>query len=296
MPIKYKRGGKSPGALLPLYRNRVMLNKTGKPSGLIMKGQQIGSLFFKPPKIMTIKEYVNEKKRIAYKPNSPPKKTDKYNKLKKIRSELLCQPQDFMYREFKIAPGSKRSFFNFVKTRNTNGFSDVLKMPANISRGLLPVGKGEQGVVLVGCIDDTCKTKVAMKIPSKGSEKDAIREFKNSEMIYNGCSRHSPHIVQPIVQKKCGSSSVSYYEFFNGGSLDSWIPRHTKSLTLNNYKTILFQILYTLQVIYDKFPQFRHHDLHTGNIMVRTDGIPSSGYTRYGSHIVKNDGIFWICE
>ena len=292
MPSKYRKGGRSPGELLPLYRNKVLLNDKDKPLGLIMKGQQIGSLMFKPPKVMTIKNYVNEKKRLAYKPSSPPQKPNKYNKLRKIKSDLLCQPQDFLYREFKIANGSKKSFFNFVKSHNTTGFSNILKMPANVSRGLLPVGKGEQGVVLVGCIDDTCKTKVAIKIPSKGSEKDAIREFKNNKMIYDGCSQYSPHIVQPILQQRCGSSSVTYYEFFNGGSLDSWIPRHSKSLTLNNYKTILFQVLYTLQMIYATYPKFRHHDLHSGNIMVRTDGIPSSGYTRYGTQYIRNDGIF----
>ena len=74
---KYRRGEKSPGELLPLYRNKVLLNKKGKPLGLIMKGQQIGSLMFKPPKVMTIKNYVNEKKKIAYKPSSPPQKPKK---------------------------------------------------------------------------------------------------------------------------------------------------------------------------------------------------------------------------
>jgi len=293
MPSKYRKGGRSPGELLPMYRNKVLLNDKGKPLGLMMKGQQIGSLMFKPPKVMTIKNYVNEKKKIAYKPSSPPKKPNKYNKLTKISNELMCMPQNFMYRQVKLANTSKHTFFKFIKANNKNGFSDVLKMPPSISRGLVPLGKGEQGVVLLGCIDDKCKTKVAIKIPKAGGEKDAIREFRSNKVIYDSCSSQSPHIVQPIIQAKCAKTVVTYYEFFNGGSLDFWLPRHQKKLTLNNYKTILFQTLYTLRAIYKVHPQFRHHDLHSGNIMVRTEGIPSRGYTPYGTkYSIKNDGIF----
>ena len=288
MPSKQYKGGKSPTS--SLYRNRLMLNNKGRISGYVQKGQLPGSLFFKPPKIMTIKEYVNNKK--SYRPTKQITNT-KYNKLTKISNELMCMPQNFMYRQVKLANTSKHTFFKFIKANNKNGFSNVLKMPPSISRGLVPLGKGEQGVVLLGCIDDKCKTKVAIKIPKAGGEKDAIREFRSNKMIYDSCSSQSPHIVQPIIQAKCAKTVVTYYEFYNGGSLDFWLPRHQKKLTLNNYKTILFQTLYTLRAIYKVHPQFRHHDLHSGNIMVRTEGIPSRGYTPYGTkYSIKNDGIF----
>ena len=288
MPSKQYKGGKSPAS--SLYRNRLMLNNKGKPSGYVQKGQLPGSLFFKQPKIMTIKDYVNNKK--SYRPAKQTTNT-KYNKLTKISNELMCMPQNFMYRQVKLANTSKHTFFKFIKANNKNGFSNVLKMPPSISRGLVPLGKGEQGVVLLGCIDDKCKTKVAIKIPKAGGDKDAIREFRSNKMIYDSCSSQSPHIVQPIIQAKCAKTVVTYYEFFNGGSLDFWLPRHQKKLTLNNYKTILFQTLYTLRAIYKVHPQFRHHDLHSGNIMVRTEGIPSRGYTPYGTkYSIKNDGIF----
>lgn len=48
-------------------------------------------------------------------------------------------------------------------------------------------------------------------------------------------------------------------------SLSGTIPE------LEMYRAILFQIIYTFSVITDKYPSFRHNDLHTENILIKLD-------------------------
>ena len=288
MKNKQKKGGKAMAPVPSIYRNVVMMDKEGKPTGFIRKGQIPGSVIMRPFEVMPIKNYMKEKQNVLKTP-----KKEKYNLLKyNTDKRLLCMPQNFLYRQFRIPNGSNRSFFNFVSANNKKTFSNVLRVPTRISRGIISVGSGLQGNVLLGCIDDRCNTKVAIKIPKKGEAAAAAREFRNNKMIYKSCITDTPHIVQPIVLAKCGKSYVAYYEFFNGGSLDGWIKRHKKSLKLNDYKTILFQILYTMGAIYKKHPEFRHHDIHSGNIMVKTENVPSDGNTKYGKYSIKNNGIF----
>ena len=209
-------------------------------------------------------------------------------------NEMLCLPQNFMYREFRIPSSTKKSLFNFVEANNSNGFRNVIRVPKKITPGLIPIGAGQQGTVLLGCLDDKCKTKVSIKVSKPGESEPAIREYKINKQVYERCINETPHILRPIMQMKCrGDKIVTYYEFFNGGSLDKWWRRHAKKLKTDDIKVAMFQILYTMGIIYKNLPSFRHHDLHTGNVFIKTgDGVPKSGYTKYGKYEIKNNGMF----
>ena len=250
------------------------------------------------------------------------------NKLKNnLKYQPLCQPQNFLYRDFKIR-NSSRSYFNYVMSKNNDGFSDVLTVPKEASRGMVFVAKGNEGVVFMGCIDAKCKNKVLIKVSAAGKvgggnykSSPGVVEFKINMDMWRKCHKESPHIVAPYTQLMCklpeafinwsypgmgpsvraianrtekGTERVliSYYEFFNGGNLLDWMLRHRATLTEKDIKIILFQILYTLMICYKKVPTFRHNDIHLQNILVKTDGVAKTGTTTYGKFKVPNNGIF----
>ena len=61
---------------------------------------------------------------------------------------------------------------------------------------------------------------------------------------------------------------ILYFEYVKGISLREYI-RTRRDLTLIQLKSIVAQVSYNLYKIHKKFPKFRHHDLHTDNILVR---------------------------
>ena len=157
------------------------------------------------------------------------------------------------------------------------------------------------------------------------SNSPGVQEFKITKDIWNKCHKKSPHIITPYAQFTCTPDDafigwdypglkralnnttgqgtikrirnservvVSYYEFFNGGSLFDWLDRHSSSLTEKDLRAVLFQIIYTLKVIYETVPSFRHNDIHLENILVKTEDVSKSGTTKYANFNVPNRGIF----
>ncbi len=45
---------------------------------------------------------------------------------------------------------------------------------------------------------------------------------------------------------------------------------HKEVLTEYQFKVLLFQVFYTLFVVQEQIPSFRHNDLHTSNILIQT--------------------------
>lgn len=240
----------------------------------------------------------------------------------------LCMPQNIMFRNFK--PESGKGYFNYTISRNTKKkFSDITKAPgkAKIERGIVLVGKGEEGVTYVGCTDDKCKHRVIIKaeigMNKMIGQSGAERSYDIHRHVMKNCMKFTPHFVTPYAQKACRKAFqhimhpdmtkaynraiseaggtlapedariiVSYFEFFNGGDLFTWLRRHSNSLTPKAMKVIVFQVLWTIKVILEKVPSFRHNDLHIQNVLVRTD-VPSTGTTKYDDDFeVPNVGIF----
>lgn len=90
--------------------------------------------------------------------------------------------------------------------------------------------------------------------------------------------------------------SVLISEWCNGGDLLDYIRKNYDSMTLETWTVVIFQLLFTLALIHEKFPAFRHNDMKANNILVeKTDNKhegPDKWY-RYslGSHVFIIPGI-----
>lgn len=84
--------------------------------------------------------------------------------------------------------------------------------------------------------------------------------------------------------------SVLISEWCNGGDLLDYIRRNYQQISLKQWIVIFFQILFTLALIHQKYPAFRHNDLKANNILVRLTDVkqnqPNSRY-RYNIGSVK---------
>lgn len=142
--------------------------------------------------------------------------------------------------------------------------SEIIK-----NRGIAYLGKGKQGIVYIGCLDRDCKKEVAIKMG-----KNLNDEYKIMKKI----SAISPHVVTPYNYMKCKDRDILYMEYFKGGSLFNW---RTNKITLEQYRNIIFQIIFTLFQILSKYPKFRHYDLHLDNILIDDMCLSYQGKIQY---------------
>lgn len=66
----------------------------------------------------------------------------------------------------------------------------------------------------------------------------------------------------------CDTSEYLFSNLIKGVTLGDFIPDSE-----NQMASIITQVLYTLYIINNKIPSFRHHDLHQNNVMIVTDVI-----------------------
>jgi serine/threonine protein kinase len=62
--------------------------------------------------------------------------------------------------------------------------------------------------------------------------------------------------------------SVLVSEWCKGGDLLDYIRKNYEKMTLTEWKVIIFQVLFTLAKVHEKYPRFRHNDLKINNILV----------------------------
>ena len=79
--------------------------------------------------------------------------------------------------------------------------------------------------------------------------------------------------------------SVLISEWCNGGDLLDYIRKNYKTMTLKHWVVIFFQILFTLALIHQKYPAFRHNDMKANNILVRFTEIKDQPNYRYRYNI-----------
>lgn len=66
-------------------------------------------------------------------------------------------------------------------------------------------------------------------------------------------------------------SVVTIVEWINGGDMLDFIRKYHKKLSILDWKVMIFQILFTLAIIQEKYPAFRHNDLKLNNILINID-------------------------
>ena len=127
------------------------------------------------------------------------------------------------------------------------------------SLGTVRIGEGTFGQVYMGCIDKECKKKVAIKVVIN---EDITHEYKISKRLHPyGC-------IKPYAIEKCDNLMFMYTEYANNGTLRSFLKNNNKNLLPIHFRTIITQILHSLYKIQNKYPTFRHHDLHCENILI----------------------------
>tara|TARA_Y100000389_G_scaffold125756_2_gene123131 strand:+ start:8770 stop:10137 length:1368 start_codon:yes stop_codon:yes gene_type:complete len=127
------------------------------------------------------------------------------------------------------------------------------------SLGTVRIGEGTFGQVYMGCIDKECKKKVAIKVVIN---EDITHEYKISKRLHlYGC-------IKPYAIEKCDNLMFMYTEYANNGTLRSFLKNNNKNLLPIHFRTIITQILHSLYKIQNKYPTFRHHDLHCENILI----------------------------
>jgi tRNA A-37 threonylcarbamoyl transferase component Bud32 len=135
---------------------------------------------------------------------------------------------------------------------------------------------GAYGNVRRAKLTDKSKKFIAMKemkVPKRNPELGEL-----AEMEYK-IARKLKDFDIPKVYKyvKCPiegngpnlRKDILYFEYVDGVSLREYIQTR-RDLTLDQLKSIVVQVCYNLYKIHKKFPSFRHHDLHTDNILIRT--------------------------
>ena len=168
--------------------------------------------------------------------------------MNKILKDKGCRPQNVL---FRIANENKKGGFHLHET----------KKKISKSRGIAFLGKGREGTVYIGCPDPDCKTQVAIK------QSSFVEPLKKEYTILKKITPLAPkHIVKPYAFYECdgGSRGVLYIEYIDGKSLFDQAPK----LTVDQYRTIIKQVIKTLYSVLEKYPNFRHYDLHLENIFV----------------------------
>src|SRR6056300_912473 len=143
-------------------------------------------------------------------------------------------------------------------------FTKIQMTPLKINKAtrLRAIGKGAFGTVFYGCLDDECKTQVAIKVTIEPS---ARMEYRIAEKLRGMGVPRMYHF------KSCDRDDVLYFEYIEGEPLEKWVKRGQSP---EDYRQVISQLITNLKVIYEKYPKFRHHDLHWNNILVLKGNKP----------------------
>jgi len=177
-----------------------------------------------------------------------------------------------------------------------------------------PLSEGAFGKMYRGSINDNGRRYVAYKEIDTSESTDGAFEFefkvaeklkefavpemylfrkcpiqdKTPQRIRKGGKPGSKmgHFVQPARRTK--PKDILYMELLNGMSLYSWWQTNP---SLDAMKSVIVQVFDNLYRINQKFPDFRHRDLHDGNVMVNPDALKTQ-YTwdvDLGRKVIRND-------
>jgi len=171
-----------------------------------------------------------------------------------------------------------------------------------------PLSEGAFGKTYRGSINDNGRRYVAYKEIDTSESTDGafefefkvaekLKEFAVPEMyLFKKCPiqdktpkkvrKKNGTLVQPKERTK--PKDILYMELLNGMSFNSWWK--TKP-SLDAMKSVIIQVFDNLYRINQKFPDFRHRDLHGGNVMVNPNALKTQ-YTwdvDLGRKVIRND-------
>lgn len=101
------------------------------------------------------------------------------------------------------------------------------------------------------------------------------------------CLSHIPFKKIKKKNKIKETSNIFFCEYFLEKDIDSWVENNYEEITENHWKSIIFQVIYTLAILQDQF-HFMHNDLHPGNILIGTV-IPDTHLT-----FKLHDNVYYV--
>jgi serine/threonine protein kinase len=206
--------------------------------------------------------------------------------------------------------GSLRTVYNVTKGRRT------------IRPGMARLASGQQGVVFLASTDAAGKRKIIIKVsPSDKKYSPANQaarvEYNIQKALYKVAPRHIPKPIKFFDQNlfvpisaftsrrpnifNYKKQMVMYTEYAHGGTLKSWLRKMGGRITDKVMADLIRQVISTLKKIHTRYPEFRHNDLHLGNILVDDTGkkirlmltdFGLSRLTKRGSNPVVNSGNY----
>ena len=175
-----------------------------------------------------------------------------------------------------------------------------------------PLSEGAFGKMFRGSINDNGRRYVAYKEIDTSESTDGAFEFefkvaeklkefavpemylfkkcpiqdKEPQRIRKGGKPGSKmgHFVQPSRRTK--PKDILYMELLNGESFNSWWGTNP---SLDAMKSVIVQVFDNLYRINQKFPDFRHRDLHGGNVMVTRREGSYTWDVDLGRKVIRND-------
>ena len=177
-----------------------------------------------------------------------------------------------------------------------------------------PISEGKFGKMYRGSINDNGRRYVAYKEIDTSESTDGAFEFefkvaeklkefavpemylfkkcpiqdKEPQRIRKGGKPGSKMVnfVQPWLRTK--PKDILYMELLNGTSFHSWWQTNP---SLDAIKSVIVQVFDNLYRINQKFPDFRHRDLHGNNVMVNPDALktPYTWKVDLGRKVIRND-------
>jgi len=135
------------------------------------------------------------------------------------------------------------------------------------------VGSGEYGNVFKGNVNGDGKRYVAYKEVKLPGNNITLTELQNyikqnpARMEYTIAKKLKGFgVPENYIYKTCSDKVIIYMEYIDGVELRKWWKTNP---TLEQQKSLIVQIIYNLYRIHRKYPKFRHHDLHGGNILIK---------------------------
>ena len=211
------------------------------------------------------------------------------NLKKLLKGEKACYPEEFL----------KVPSYNSPTLRTGKG---------------RPISEGQFGKMYRGSINDDGKRYVAYKEIDTSDSTDGAFEFefkvaqklkefavpevylfkkcpiqyKTPQKIRKGGKVGSKMGHWLVVPKRKKPKDILYMELLDAQPFHSWFETNP---SLDAMKSVILQVFDNLYRINQKYPDFRHRDLHGGNVMVSSNKLvtPYTWKVDLGRKVIRND-------
>ena len=210
------------------------------------------------------------------------------NLKKLLKGEKACYPEEFL----------KVPRYNSPTLRTGKGKPISEGAFGKMYRGSIDDGKR---YVAYKEIDTSQSTNGAFEFEFKVAEK--LKEFAVPDMyLFKKCpiQDKTPQKIRKggkpgskmgewlVVPKRKKPKDILYMELLNAKPFSSWWQTNP---SLDAIKSVIVQVFDNLYRINQKYPNFRHRDLHGGNVMVSSNKLvtPYTWKVDFGRKVIRND-------